>query len=504
MSGTENLFRRFLSLVSAKMVATVLAVLSTPIIVRLLGPGGYGDYAVMLSIFSLYMIPISAMITEGVQKFVGESRPEPNWPERVVAFYLLLATGVVLVGATLLMIVTVLDLPALLFGDRFVLYFYLLVVFVVVSQFRALTYHTVLGFGLERFSGPLSVARKFTTVTLGIALLLAGYGVAGMLVGHVAANLFVAIAAGFIVVRRLSVSGIVDGIGGLPYRELMSFNVYNVGLVLFSMSLYHVDIVMLRSIAGSQSTGFYKAALSLAEYLWFVPIVVQRLLLHSTAKLWTEDRTADITQLAGRVTRYIVLLVVLLAIGLAILAHRVVPLYYGEPFVVSITPLLVLLPGAVGFAAARPLKAITQGSGRVKVLLAAIGAAAGINLVLNALLIPLYGMLGAAVATSIGYGSMFALLLISAWHVGYDPLDDFRGVRIAVTGLCTAVPLVALDRFLGPDLLALVVVPPVGALVFGGFAFATGALDAGEVQEILGRLPEPFGSAVSNQSWLDR
>lgn len=490
MKGTENLFARFLSLMSAKVLATLLAVLSTPVIVRLLGPSSYGDYAVLLSIFSLLMIPISGSITEGVQKFVGEQRDSGGWAAAVVRFYAILGVGVMLLGAGLLLLVTLAGLPSQVFGASFDWYFLLLVPFVVASQFRALGVHSVLGFGLEHLSGPLSVLKKFATVSLGIALLLGGYGLTGMLIGHIVANALVALLAGVIVLRQLSVRDLLRP-PSLPRKELLSFNVLNVGIVLLSMSLYHVDLIMLRALVDAETTGFYKAALSMAEYLWFVPIVVQSLLLHTTSGLWADEQSEAVTELASRVTRQILLLVVLLSIGLATLADRVLGLYYGAPFVAATTPLLILLPGTVAFAAARPLKAIAQGSGRVRVLLYAVGAAAIVNIALNALLIPRYQMVGAAIATSIGYTSMFVFMVVASYRIGFDPLSDLRVGRIAVTAAITAVPIVALNHVIGPDILALLLVPPVGALIYTGVAIAIGAVSPSEVRPVFERLPRP-------------
>lgn len=497
MRGTENLFSRFLSLASAKVASTVLAVISTPIIVRLLGPSGYGDYAVLLSVFSLYMIPISGTITEGIQKFVGEDRGQDGWTEGVIRFYAVLGGGVVLVGASLLLAGTVAGLPSRYFGPAFDQYFLLLVAFVLASQYQAFGSHAVLGFGLEQLSGPLSVLKKFGTVSIGIVLLLEGYGVVGVLVGHIASNFVVGTLAALIILRELDLRSLVHP-PSIPYRELLSFNVMNVGLVLLSMSLYHIDLVMLRLLTDGETTGFYKAALALAEYLWFVPIVVQRLLLHSTSELWSSDKNDAIDALSSRVTRQILLLVVLLAVGLGVLAPRVMGLYYGPPFVVATTPLLILLPGTIAFAAARPLKAISQGSGRVRVLLFAVGGAAGINFVLNALLIPRYQMTGAAVATSIGYGSMFLFTLLAARRIGFDPLEDLRPVRITATAAVTAVPIYAADRLLAPDYLALAIVPPLGAVVYTATAVWTGALDVDELAPVTDQVPEPVGGILRN------
>ncbi|QLD87136.1 flippase [Natronomonas halophila] len=497
MNGTARLFRRFLSLLGPKVLATLIAVISTPIIVRLLGPGNYGDYAVLLSIYSLYMIPISAAITEGVQKFVAEERDEDGWVERVIQFYLVLAFCMAVLGVIVLVTFTSLGFAAL-FGEGFTTYFYVLAGFVFVGQFRGLSMHTVLGFGLEHIKGPLGVLKKTVTVGLGIGLVLAGFSVFGMLVGHIVANALVALIAGTVILRRISIRRLFTLPGRVPYREFLSFNGLNIVLVLLVMSLFHVDVVMVRTLVGDEATGYYKAALSLAEYIWIVPILLQTLLLHSSSNLWSEDKREQITELSGRITRYTALLVVLMAIGLATLADRVVPLYYGDPFTVATVPLLLLLPGAVGFAVARPLQAICQGSGELKTLIAAVSIAALLNVALNATLIPRFGMNGAAVATSIAYGSMFGLLVWAARRIGYDPLVDIRPVRIGATAVTAGLLIFAVDSLITSDVLALVVVPVVGAAGYGGAAILTGALDVDEIVGILDQLPIPYEFAVDS------
>lgn len=498
MGQDTGLFRRFLSIFSAKIVTTIIAIVSTPIIVRLLGPGGYGDYAVLLSIFTLYMIPVSSAITEGVQKFVAENREQPQWREYVIRFYAILATGLVLVGAAVLLLVTLLGVPGWLFGDHFTGYFLLLAGLVLVSQFRALGYHIILGFGLEPISESLNVVRKLGTVTVGIALVALGFGVSGMLIGHIAANILVALMACWVIVRRIDLLAAIGGLPrSFPSNEMLSFNALNVVLVLLLMSLFHIDVIMLRMFEGDETTGFYKAALQLAEYLWIVPLALQLLLLHSSSALWSDNREEEITKIASRVTRYTLLLVGLMAIGIGALAHRVVPLYYGDPFTVSVLPLLLLLPGTVGFALARPLQAISQGAGEIRTLIVATGGGAGLNLLLNGLLIPTYGMYGAAVATSTSYAMMFGLYVWAAWRIGFNPIDDFRPVRISCTIALSAPAIVFLDSLFTSDILALIVVPIGGAIIFGVLAITTGAIDKTECLDLIGRLPDSVGPGQS-------
>lgn len=504
--GTDNFVNRFLSIFGGKVITSTIAIISTPVIVRLLGPSKFGDYAVLLSIFSLYMIPVSSGITEGIQKFVAEDRDAPHWYENVLRFYFILAILLVIAGGTLMIVFTIFGGPNSIFGDQFTLYFYLLVAFIVVAQFRSFSLRVILGFGLEPISESLKVVKKLSTVLLGITLVVLGYGVTGMLIGHIVASGLVAIIAALVIIRKISVPALFRKIpDSFPTRELLSFNGLNVVLVVLVMSLFHVDIIMLRSFTGPDTTGFYKAALALAEYLWFVPIALQTLLLHSTSRMWSIGSNSEITRLASTVTRYTVLLVSVMAIGLATLADRFVPLYYGEPFVAATGPLLLLLPGTVGFAAARPIQAICQGSGNLRPLVIATGGAAGLNFVLNLLLIPLFGMNGAAIATSIGYGSMVFLMIWAGRRIGFDPLDDFRLPNVVLTVIVTAPIIWLLERSISHDVVALIVVPPVGLLLFMGLAIITGAIETEELELIFERLPVPIRSVInSGRSIIER
>ena len=486
------LVQGFLSIFGARVVRTVIAVITLPLIVRVLGPGGYGDYAFLMSTFSLYMIFVSSGVTEGAQKFAAEQRHD-EWTRQVVGYYVRLAAVLAAVGTLGLVAVTATGVVGRVLGEEYTLYFTLLGAFVVTTQFRELGRRFLLAFGLELYSESLKVASKVIWVTVGLVLAWIGFGVAGMIAGHLVATALVALVGFWLVFRQVPFTSVFEPLPEeFPRTQFFSFNTLNILLVLLTMSLYHVDIVMLGMLAGSEATGYYRAALALAEYLWLVPISLQALLLHSTSALWSEEKRERIDDLAARITRYTVLFTGLLAVGIAGLAEQFVPLYFGSDFTPAIVPILLLLPGTIGFAAARPIIAISQARGDLQPLIAATGTAAAINLVLNVLLIPPYGMIGAAVATSVGYGSMFAFHVITARYLGYDPVGDLRIGRVVATTAATGAVVFLLVGIIEAPLLALVVVPVAGGVVHLGSAIATGAVDVEEIRGLLSSVPIPL------------
>lgn len=501
----RSILSGFLSIASAKAISLVMGILTTPVLYQLLGPKRVGMFGTVISVQALFMILVSAGVTDGVRKYVAEDRDRENWERAVVGFYFRLALLLAAGGAAVMFAATHFGVVEAVFGSAYEPLFYLLVVGVFAAQFWGYTRRTLMGFGLERYSEPLKLFNHGLFVGLALPLVTLGFGAVGALAGRVFSGLIAAIVGLVLIARRVSLrSAVGSSPGWLPRKEMMTFNSLTILLMFLMMSLYHVDIVMLQILVGGAKVGYYKGALKLAEFLWMVPLMIQSVFVHSMSELWSNDRIDRINEIAARTTRYTLLLTALMGLGLIALAEAAVPTYLGQEYAPAVVPLVFLVPGAVGFALARPVLAIEQGKGDLRYPIAATGASAVLNLLLNLALIPQFGMRGAAVATSVGYASMFGFHLWSARRVGFDPLADLRVRRVALTVLLAAGPILALPTFVPGDVvlpvvafavpLSLFVVPPAGLVVFLAAAYVTGAVGFGETVEILTSCPDPLGT----------
>lgn len=513
----RNLVTAFGAIAGSRLVIVMVSVVFSPILVRLLGFGSYGEYATVIALFDLLMIPVSSGVISGCRKYIAEDREPPEWQSYVFAYYFRFATLFALLAALSLVAAVQLGLVAQVYAPAYIPYFVLLAVLVIAAQFREYTRRTLMGLKLEHIGEPLNVVFRVVFASTALSLAALGFGVAGVLVGHIVASLFGFGLATVIVSRHLSLTKLLKRLPDTyPTTAMRSFNRRTVVYVFLLTSLYKIDQVLLGAFASSAQVGYYRAALVLVQFLWIVPRSLQSLLLQSTADHWMKGRTDVIEELATRAVRYVLLLTLLLAIGLGALAPVFVPLYYGTAATPAIQSLWILLPGTVGVAVTRPVLTITHAKGDMIVLIAATGAAAVINLVFNCLLIPSFGMSGAALATTLGYGT---LPLFQAWGArssGYRPFTNTRLPQIGITALLSGIGIGSLAVALGSTTLAdlgspavwglhqtpiaLVIVPPIGFLIYSGLAIATGALDVAELLEILDRVPGPIGSRVRSLS----
>lgn len=481
----RNIISGFLYVASSKVGMLLASVVITPALVRLLGRNNYGDYAFALSIFSLTVIFTSSGIQTGVRKYVAEDRDVDGWQSDVFVFYLRVACVLALVGALTLLALLEFGILGALVGDEIGTYLYVVVILVPAHQLFTLCRSGLMGLGLEKYSEPLRVVERIVFGVTAVGLTYASYGVTGALFGRFFALTFVGLAGLVIIVSQFGLGGLLDRtVPNLPRRDLLEYNWFSTGLGFLTASLYHTDVILIQSFTASGETGLYKSALVVTSFLLFVPEAVQIVLLHSTSELWRDGLRERISDIASQVVRFTFAGTLLLALGLSALAEPFVILYFGESFRQAVRPLLWLLPGTVGFAIARPIYAIGQGKGDLRPLVLATGGAAVINLGLNLVLIPQYGIEGAAIATTVGYGSMLVFHALAAYRIGFAPLRDFRVGRITVSGLIAALPIHALAALIKDPVVSLFVIPPLGCAVYVTAVIMTGAVTLTELTEL--------------------
>ncbi len=121
----------------------------------------------------------------------------------------------------------------------------------------------------------------------------------------------------------------------------------------------------------------------------------------------------------------------------ALLAAWAIPLFFGESFFESLSPFVNLLPGYLLFSVNILLAAYFAGINRLRINFIGSTICFLLVLLLDLWLIPLYGMAGAAIASSVAYAaatfySIFQFISITGKSVKEIFIlhkDDWRMVK---------------------------------------------------------------------------
>lgn len=167
---------------------------------------------------------------------------------------------------------------------------------------------------------------------------------------------------------------------------------------------YRLDVLLVNAYLGPVGVGIYTVSTRMAELVWQVPDSIAFVLLPRSAA--SREGVASLPRRAYGVTSLASLVAV---IGLAALGNAVIPFLFGEDFASAYRPLLLLLPGTMLLAQAKVLSSVIAGRGfpHFNAYIAGVGVV--VTVVLDVLLIPRWGMNGAATATTASYATISIL-----------------------------------------------------------------------------------------------
>ncbi len=175
----------------------------------------------------------------------------------------------------------------------------------------------------------------------------------------------------------------------------------------FSVVLQETDIVMVGSFLGAKEAGIYTAASKTAAIVGMVLISVNAIAAPMFSSLFAQGRKEQLALLAARVANWLFWPTLLLCILLAIGAEPILSLF-GEQFEQGRWILIVLLVSQLVSAAVGSVGYLMTQTGHQREAAWVYGWVAVGHVGLNLIAIPLFGAIGAAIATSTS---------LSVWNV---------------------------------------------------------------------------------------
>jgi len=160
------------------------------------------------------------------------------------------------------------------------------------------------------------------------------------------------------------------------------------------------DILMIGSMLDYQSAGIYAVAGQLSNLVAFILIVVNTVLTPVFARLHSTGNKNLLQTLITKSTRFMIIVAIPVAFILAIFGNWIL-FYLGGEFTSGLSALRILILGQIVNVAAGSVGGLLIMTGYERDAALGTSIAAIINIGLNFVLIPIWGIAGAAVATAI-------------------------------------------------------------------------------------------------------
>jgi O-antigen/teichoic acid export membrane protein len=400
-----------------KVVYAGLTFLTTMLLARWLGAAEYGVYAFAYSLLMLVTIPTQAglpnLVVRETARGMVLGRPDLvqgvwRWSGRVV-------------GALSLALLALASLAILLWRGRLsntqgltLVWALALVPLMALGNLRGAALRglkCIVAGQLPEFAVRPAL---FALLLVGVSLL-AGRGLTAPMAMalHVSAALIAFLAGAWMLWQNtpVSVRQVIPASEGRVW--LMSSMLFAL-IAGFQVINNELSTVMLGLFEPSEQAGIFRVAVQVSTLASFGLQAVNLVVAPRFADLYAQGKMASLQRLATGSARIVLGFNLILTALFVFAGKPFFSLLFGPDFAASYSPMLILLVGQMANSAAGSVGFLLNMTGHERDTAQGMASAAIINIALNLLLIPLWGIVGAAAATAV---SMTVWNVLLWWKV---------------------------------------------------------------------------------------
>ena len=366
-----------------------------PVMARYLGPDGLGLFSMAFMIIGIVEIIAGFGIGEALVKYVAEYREY----ERVSS---LTSSAFITISVFGIITSVALFFSSNLFADIFDMPYLsiLLKIYAIAFPF-SLIYGIILGFlrGLRKmkYFAFLRILDASLALAFILAFLAAGFWVEGAMLG-ILFEIIVIFVVGMLIMKKFMRFSLSDYQGNT--KMLASFGSRIIGANIVGQIYYNIDTLMIGYFLTSTEVGYYAVAISLSRFFWLVPRAIATVAYPAISEYWANGNRQAVNKLVDKSTKYSACVLIFAGMSIVFFAKDIITFLFTPEFLPAVLPLAILITGTVTSGILRSVGGIFASVGKVNLVLkiSIIGAVG--DIILNMILIPIYGIIGAATATA--------------------------------------------------------------------------------------------------------
>jgi len=432
---------------------TAFGLLSTMYFSHAIGPAPLGLYFLFLAYFGIFTMLGDFGFASAAVKRIAEDKEQSAF----FSAYLAMSIGLIVVSVSLLILVQLFVLDLVGMG-----LFWWLLLGLIVIVFNSSTNVTLTGRGKVGISQISSLVNNSSKILIQILAVFLGFGAGGLIGGFIAGL----VAGGLLNLKFFDLHLV-----RFEKRHISSLFAFSFWIFLSSGGILiftYADTILLGYFMSEADVGIYRIAFQFTSVAAFTTLALNNTL-YPRLSLWgAQSDLASAETALARAFTYALLLAVPVCVGGWILGDRLLFFLYGAAFTAGTPALFVLLAMQVAYVfmnlQTMSLNALDRPRDSFKVT----AVASVVNVVLNLLLIPIFGIMGAALATLVTMILNAGLAYLALNHIIRVRVESaaLRNILIAAAAMAFVTLLFRLTVPLTHVAYVLIAVA-IGGLVYG-------------------------------------
>lgn len=403
MSTNEN---NLLALISSAVLILVGILLQSVsqlgeriVIARAYSPGVYGEFTMGLAVMTIATTLAMVGLNQGIPRFV--SRYDDDREKRGIWFVAIIWASACAVVVAAVLYLNLDRIAVLLFGTHPPIAFLRLFVLAIpLNVVLLIGVGTLRGLENTRYKVYAEdILRPSSRLLLVLVFIASGYGIVAVGWAYVASVVLSLLVTYCLVNRLLPLVGPVR----THTHKLITYSLPLILTMLLTVLLTQTDTLMLGYFRSSRQVGFYNAAYPLSNALLLIISAFGYLYLPQVSRLDAEEKRGEIASTYRLITKWGYVVTFPAFAAFVAFPSDIVSMFFGANYAPGGIALAVLSIGFFTSAAAGRNRATLLAFGDNTPVLVADASTITLNVALNLALIPRYGFVGTAVATTCAY-----------------------------------------------------------------------------------------------------
>ena len=181
----------------------------------------------------------------------------------------------------------------------------------------------------------------------------------------------------------------------------------------FYALMRRLDILILGALVGTSEAGIYAVASRIANLASFGLLATNMIMAPIISHLYSKNKLAELQRVLTLAAAPVSAITILITLGIVIFGNTVLQIF-GQDFTLGYSALAILVVGQTITGLVGPIGFLMTMTGHQNIAAWITGLCAILNGILNFLLIPVYGMEGAAIATTV---TIIIRNFVMVWYV---------------------------------------------------------------------------------------
>ena len=428
MSEFRKVAKGAIIILSTSVITAIFLYLSKIFLARILGPTQYGLFVLSMTIGYIFSSFTQSGVAPAISYFIPRYRKKKGLPNILSTLFWISSIAIFVVA---ILFVVFPNVIGIIFGEpKIVPYLPYILVFIIVYTYTNFFVNIFKSYENAKVPALVSIIRSTLFLFIGVSLTYIYRSFFAPLLTYI--FIYVLLLSILIYLSRKLVEL------SKPSRKYakniiyFSFSMFIVGIL--SMILRWTDVWMISYFMESKWVGIYNVATSTSFVLNFFISAFMFLFFPIATRLISEGKKGEVSNLATKIIFWNTLIVVPIFSLFFLFSRAIVYVLFGARYILASLPMSILVVGIL-------LRNIFSTNGNILLALnqkkkivysSLIGVIT--NVILNFVLIPIYGISGAAVATSTSLFLVFLLRYLFARQFKVAP-----NIKVTIKPLLIAI-----------------------------------------------------------------